>query len=155
MLRPSRKESSMLAKDILAKVAEALPDATPEEKRAALAELSMEAGFNDFIDKFAAGAGCPGSKIRSKGKGRGLGRGGGKGPIGTPIGEKLSQEKTASVVKEIDGRKVRFDKLTAEDIVAHLAEQWGRPEDLEKQAAARPVTAKFAAFLAEELARPT
>lgn len=126
----------MLAKDILAKVAEALPDATPKEKRAALAELSMEAGFNDFINKLAAGAGCPKAKGMMKKKAEG-------------------QEKTASVIKEIDGRKVRFDKLTAEDIVAHLAEQWGRPEDLEKQAAARPVTAKFAAFLAEELARPT
>ena len=127
----------MLAKDILAKVAEALPDATPEEKMAALAELSMEAGFNDFINKLAAGAGCPKAKGMMKKK------------------AEKPQEKTASVVKEIDGRKVRFDKLTAEDIVAHLAEQWGRPEDLEKQAAAHPATAKFAALLSEELSRPT
>lgn len=126
----------MLTKEILSKIAEALPEATPEEKLAALAELSMEAGFNDFIGKLAAGAGCAKAMKAMKKKGE-------------------EQEKTASVVKEIDGRKVRFDKLTAEDIVSHLAEQWGRPEDLEKQAAARPATAKFSAFLKEALARPT
>lgn len=122
--------------NIFAKVAEALPDATPEERLDAVAELSLEAGFNDFIEKLAAGAGCPKAMAKMKKKAE-------------------EQEKTASVVKEIDGRKVRFDKLTAEDIVTHLAEQFGRPEDLEKQAAERPATAKFALLLSEEFNRPT
>lgn len=127
----------MNTKEILAKIAEVLPKASPEERLEAVAALSVEAGFHDFTDKLAAGAGCPKARARMmKRKGQG-------------------QEKTASVVKEIDGRKVRFDKLTAEDIVAHLSKQWGRPEDLEKQAAARPATVKFAALLKEELGRPT
>lgn len=136
LMTSSRKESSVNTQEILAKVAEALPDASPEDRAEAVAALSMEAGFNDFVDKLAAGAGCPKAMAKMKKKAEG-------------------QEKTASVVKEIDGRKVRFNGLTPEDVVAHLAEQWGRPEDLEKQAASRPATAKFAALLKEALVRPT
>lgn len=63
-------------------------------------------------------------------------------------------EKTASSVKEVDGRKVLFSKLSVEDLINHLASEYGRPEQIEKAAAEKPATAKFASLLSEALARP-
>jgi len=56
------------------------------------------------LDKEAADAPCPGSKILSKGMGRGLGIGGGKGPIGVPAGAKPED---AAVACPLVGSKIR------------------------------------------------
>jgi len=54
------------------------------DKQAAL-EKVYNSALEDELEKIAAEAPCPGSKIRSKGMGRGKGYGKKKGPIGIPI----------------------------------------------------------------------
>lgn len=72
------------------------------------------------IRKTAAGATCPGGKIRSGGKGRGLGKGKGKGPIGVPIGAKAgasSGKLPESLKAHLFGAKKKKgeDKAESED----------------------------------------
>lgn len=115
--------------DLLDKVAEAMPDATDDEKIAMAMELAIENGFTNEILDVAGYA---------------------------PLAE---HEKTASeerpAEKKANKPEIRYTKLTVQDIIGHLSDQWGRPEPIEKDAAERPGYAKLAKLVEVELSRPS
>lgn len=61
-------------------------------------------------------------------------------------------EKTASTVKEVAGSSVRYSKMTVEDVIGHLSDQFGRPEPKEAAAPKTP-REKLASYVKAELAK--
>lgn len=120
-------------KDLLEKIAAEMPDATPEEKTAALANLALDKGFTDTISKVAS------FLVPAK-----------------------AQEKTAAATKKVAGRDVDFEKLTFEDVVSHLSKRFGNSVNAaaiaaeEKTASVKKTaSARLMDMVKAELSRPT
>lgn len=86
-------------------------------------DASLVTKIAEQIDKVAAGAVCPGGKIRSGGTGLGVGVGKGKGPIGVPMGEKMKALKEGEEEEDEDDEK---EEKEARDMPSFTAQD--RPE---------------------------
>lgn len=95
---------------------------------------AMEHGFADQIEKEAKKRGYKG--------------------YGKSMKKKSSEaEKTAEVGQRKDG--ILFGKYTTQDILQHLASQFGRTEPIEKEASNKTPREKLASMVEAELARPS
>lgn len=121
-----KQSSEETMNDVLEKIAEILPDASPEEKVAALAMVAIEAGFYDYLAQAAQG----GEKTASEGDG--LVRSG------------LHIQQILAHLTSQYGRVEPPAEKEAEE-----------PKGQEKKASDLPHLAKFAKMLEGEIARPT
>lgn len=117
------KNSGEDMKNLLEKIAAAMPQATQEEKLEAVAAIAANMGFEDVVRKEAEARGLGVTKTASE--------------EGSPV------------------RKVKFNKLSIDDLVHHLSDEFGRPEWHEKEAAHYPTLSKFAKLLEVERTRPS
>ncbi len=106
-----------------------------DEEVGQLISGSMELGFADHVEKTAKGYGYAPKK---------------KKKADAPEG----QEKTAAFGKK-SAKGILYSKYDVNDIIEHLAGEFGREEPIEKDAAAVPTLRKFSSMLKEELTRPT
>ncbi len=106
-----------------------------DEEVGQLISGSMELGFADHVEKTAKGYGYAPKK---------------KKKADAPEG----QEKTAAFGKK-SAKGILYSKYDVNDIIEHLAGEFGREEPIEKDAAAVLTRRKFSSMLKEELTRPT
>jgi hypothetical protein len=91
---------------------------------------AMEHGFRDQLEKEAKGYGYKKKPMKKKG-----------------------EEKTAAFGQMKNG--ILFGKYTPQDLIEHLAAQYGRPEPIEKEASKKTAREKLASYVEAELARPS
>lgn len=118
----------MDAKKIVEEVGGQLKEASAEERFEAIAQVALSAGFEGFLAEKVAEL--------------------------APV----RVEKTACCHEKPaadPSQKIRYSKLNVDDIIGHLADQFGRVEGVDKEASHRPGFAKLAKLVQEELARPT
>lgn len=117
-------------KELIEKIAVEMKDATPEERLEAVAAISMESGFNTALLAEARKCGFSDGSEKT-------------------ASEKKPEEKKAGEPKVLHSR------FTVQDIIGHLAAQFGRVEGVEKDASQETPRIKLAKLVEAELARPT
>jgi len=165
------EKTTMDMKAIIEKTAKLAANASDDEKVAALAQVSMESGFEDALAGQARALGYEGDLSKTAADE--------EKKEDEEKGEKKNDEKKEEEKdekkkdlppwlqkakekdkeeKESSARPILYNKFTTQDIIGHLAAQWGRHEPVEKEASERKPSAseKLARLVEKELAaRPT
>lgn len=162
----------MDAKKVIEEVDSLMKDASASERLETIASLALAEGFESFLtEKVAELAPVSIDKTASMGYERAEKGKGGENLFSSEDyalaeyarakGGKVTKEEWEKAGKphlkkasESD-RKILYSKLNVDDIIGHLASQFGRVEGVDKEASHRPGFAKLAKFVQEELARPT